>query len=180
MTLGALEYKRHAQRPILGTHSLASPRSTVSIQVPEQELLSEEYAALRFALIDTDEVLGALLPGDPRAMLAEMPLEDTFGGREWGHGTVHVDVINPKGNMVAATPSGAWIKSSEVVANLGFPLGTRLMTFYLGPEHHPKLRLTSAPARQSAILSPRSKNNHGWCSVAWEVTSRTSGSCSSF
>jgi gamma-glutamyltranspeptidase / glutathione hydrolase len=108
-----------------------------SVQVPEQELLSGEYAALRSALIDTDGVLGALLPGDPRAMLAEMPLEDTFGGREWGHGTVHVNVIDRKGNMVAATPSGAWIKSSEVVANLGFPLGTRLMTFYLGPEHHP-------------------------------------------
>jgi gamma-glutamyltranspeptidase/glutathione hydrolase len=55
----------------------------------------------------------------------------------WGHGTVHVDVIDSEGNMVAATPSGAWIKSAEVIPALGFPLGNRLMTFYLEPEHHP-------------------------------------------
>jgi gamma-glutamyltranspeptidase/glutathione hydrolase len=50
-----------------------------------------------------------------------------------------VSAIDAAGNMVAATPSGAWIKSNEVVAGLGFPLGNRLMTFRLAPAHHPNL-----------------------------------------
>jgi gamma-glutamyltranspeptidase/glutathione hydrolase len=52
---------------------------------------------------------------------------------------VHVSAIDKAGNMAAATPSGAWIRSNEVVAELGFPLGTRLMTFHLSPGRHPNV-----------------------------------------
>ena len=69
-------------------------------------------------------------------MLAE---SDRLGGRSWGAGTVHVSAIDKAGNMAAATPSGAWLRSNEVVAELGFPLGSRLMTFHLSPERHPNV-----------------------------------------
>jgi gamma-glutamyltranspeptidase / glutathione hydrolase len=40
--------------------------------------------------------------------------------------TVHVDVVDRWGNMVAAMPSGGWLHSSPVIPELGFGLGTRL------------------------------------------------------
>jgi gamma-glutamyltranspeptidase / glutathione hydrolase len=107
------------------------------IEVPEQELLSKEYALRRATLIDPNRAYPELRPGDPRNGQPLLPEEQRLGGKAWGPGTVHVDVIDAEGNMVAATPSGAWIKSSEVIPSLGFPLGNRLMTFYLDPPHHP-------------------------------------------
>src|SRR5579871_5685673 len=64
---------------------------------------------------------------------------EAFGGNAWGPGTVHVDVIDSDGSAVSATPSGGWLKSSEVVPALGFPLGNRMMTFYLDPLAHPNV-----------------------------------------
>ena len=37
--------------------------------------------------------------------------------------------------MASFTPSGAWIPTSPVIDGVGFPLGTRLQTFYLDPRH---------------------------------------------
>ncbi len=37
--------------------------------------------------------------------------------------------------MASFTPSGAWIPTSPVIDGLGFPLGTRVQTFYLDPRH---------------------------------------------
>jgi gamma-glutamyltranspeptidase/glutathione hydrolase len=37
--------------------------------------------------------------------------------------------------MASFTPSGAWIPSSPLIDGLGFPLGTRVQTFYLDPRH---------------------------------------------
>ncbi len=48
---------------------------------------------------------------------------------------MHVDVIDRDGNMVASTPSGAWLQSSPVVPGLGFPLGTRAQMFWLLDGH---------------------------------------------
>jgi gamma-glutamyltranspeptidase / glutathione hydrolase len=109
------------------------------VDVPAEALLSKEYGALRAALIDPNRADASLRPGDPRRMGALLPAADRLGGKAWGPGTVHVDVIDSEGNMVAATPSGGWIKSAEVVPALGFPLGNRMMTFYLDPPHHPNL-----------------------------------------
>lgn len=47
--------------------------------------------------------------------------------------TVHIDVVDRYGNMVAATPSGGWLQSSPVIPSLGFPLGTRAQMFWLEP-----------------------------------------------
>ena len=105
--------------------------------VPIEGLLSDRYGKLRSQLIDLEKASEEIIPGDPVRQIAALPIAERMGGRSWGHGTVHVDAVDREGNMVAATPSGGWLKSSEVVDALGVPLGNRLMTFYLDPENHP-------------------------------------------
>ncbi|MDE0310224.1 MAG: gamma-glutamyltransferase family protein [Acidiferrobacterales bacterium] len=107
------------------------------VKVPIEGLLSDEYGALRAKLIDSSTAGDQIVPGDPNRQMAALTVEERIGGKSWGHGTVHVDAIDRHGTMVAATPSGGWLKSSELVKSLGVPLGNRLMTFYLAPDHHP-------------------------------------------
>ncbi|NIR28220.1 MAG: hypothetical protein GWN84_02575 [Gammaproteobacteria bacterium] len=106
-------------------------------------------------LIDPDRAHPEIRPGDPARGRALLPPEQRLGGKPWGPGTVHVDVIDRDGNMVSATPSGAWLRSQEVVGALGFPLGNRLMTFCLNPPHHPNL---IAPGKR-----PRTTVSHSLC-----------------
>jgi gamma-glutamyltranspeptidase/glutathione hydrolase len=120
------------------------------VSVPLEGLLSPRYAELRRALIDPRRASTEQRPGDPIAMRA---LRDGGAGeaRPWGPGTVHVTSCDHEGNMIAVTASGAWIPTSPVVESLGFPLGTRVQTFYLD-EKHP-----NAPApykRPRTTLSP--------------------------
>ena len=103
------------------------------VDVPLNELFSERYAALRRALVDPERASMDLRPGDPRAMRAE--LGAPAKARSWGAGTTHVDAADRRGNVIAITPSGAWLRSSPVADALGFPLGTRLQTFYLDERH---------------------------------------------
>jgi gamma-glutamyltranspeptidase/glutathione hydrolase len=49
--------------------------------------------------------------------------------------TVHLEAMDSMGNMLSATPSGAWIRSSPIIPGLGFCMGTRGQMFYLDPEH---------------------------------------------
>jgi gamma-glutamyltranspeptidase/glutathione hydrolase len=62
-------------------------------------------------------------PGGGEPTFASLP--EHFGD------TVHLDVIDRWGNMIAATPSGGWFQSSPVIPDLGFPLGTRAQMFWL-------------------------------------------------
>jgi gamma-glutamyltranspeptidase/glutathione hydrolase len=103
------------------------------VDVPLNELFSERYAALRRALVDPKRASMDLRPGDPRAMRAE--LGAPAKARSWGAGTTHVDAVDRRGNVIAITPSGAWLRSSPVADALGFPLSTRLQTFYLDERH---------------------------------------------
>jgi gamma-glutamyltranspeptidase/glutathione hydrolase len=105
------------------------------VPVPMAELLSEAYTEARRTLIDSDDASLELRPGDP---VNAMPLRSGQGplvGREWQRGTVHVAVVDRQRNLVAATPSGAWISGSPVVEGLGFPLTTRIQVFYLDHQH---------------------------------------------
>jgi len=131
-------------------------------QVPLDALLSEQYASLRRALIDPRRASMDHRPGDPRAM---RPLLNTNGAeaRSWGPGTIHVTAADGTGNMVACTASGGWIPSSPVVDTLGFPLGSRMQTFFLDENHpnalqpgkHPRTTLTPSIATRKgeAFLS---------------------------
>jgi len=65
--------------------------------------------------------------------------------------TCHVDVVDRWGNMVSATPSGAWLQSSPTIPELGFCLGTRGQMFWL----QPGLANSLAPGkRPRTTLSP--------------------------
>jgi gamma-glutamyltranspeptidase/glutathione hydrolase len=114
------------------------------IAVPLEELLSEPYNAIRRSLIDPARSAAGDRPGDPITMraLADDSLTDS---RSWGSGTVHVTTADGTGNMVACTASGGWIPSSPVIAALGFPLGTRMQTFYLDDRHANALRPRKRP-----------------------------------
>jgi gamma-glutamyltranspeptidase / glutathione hydrolase len=103
------------------------------VDVPLEQLFSERYAALRRGLIDPAHASMELRPGDPRAMRAELDVK--IKARSWGAGTTHVDAADRQGNLIAITPSGAWLRSSPVVDALGFPLGTRMQTFFLDERH---------------------------------------------
>ena len=76
---------------------------------------------------------------------------DVPGDRGARGDTCHVDVVDRWGNMVSATPSGAWLQSSPVVPELGFPLGTRGQMFWLQPGLPASLRPRSRPR---TTLSP--------------------------
>ena len=112
--------------------------------VPMEALLSQRYAAIRRDLIDRGRAAADLRPGDPVGM---RPLLDSGGSqpRSWGPGTIHVTAADRQGNMVACTASGGWIPSSPVIDTLGFPLGTRVQTFYLDPNHANALQPRKRP-----------------------------------
>ena len=82
-------------------------------------------------------------PGGGEPTFAELP--DHRGD------TVHLDVIDRWGNMIAATPSGGWFQSSPVIPELGFPLGTRAQMFWLA-EGLPSSLIPGA--RPRTTLSP--------------------------
>ena len=65
--------------------------------------------------------------------------------------TCHIDVVDAAGLQVSATPSGAWLQSSPVVPDLGFPLGTRAQMFRLEPDLPATLRPGTRPR---TTLSP--------------------------
>ena len=123
---------------------LADPNFT---DVPLQDLLSKDYSAARRALIGTQASLDlnpGTLPGfesQRSAMLAALHrLSSTDGAvyeptmahlaRKRGD-TVHLDIIDAEGNMVAATPSGGWLQSAPTIPSLGFCLNSRAQMFWL-------------------------------------------------
>jgi gamma-glutamyltranspeptidase/glutathione hydrolase len=122
------------------------------IDVPVEALLSDAYGSKRSKLVSVDTANPSLRPGDPIGGRELLNPGSIFLPRPWGPGTVHVDVVDAEGNFVAATPSGGWLRSAEVIPGLGFALSCRMMTFYLGPDNHPNV---VAPfKRPRTTLSP--------------------------
>jgi len=102
------------------------------VDVPLGSLLSPEYAAERRKLIDPDKASMELRPGNAPA---EIPVKKEGGSDLHKGDTTHLDAVDRWGNMLSATPSGGWFRSSPVIEGLGFPLGTRMQMFYLDPDH---------------------------------------------
>jgi gamma-glutamyltranspeptidase/glutathione hydrolase len=73
-----------------------------------------------------------------------------------------VDAVDAKGNMASFTPSGGWLMSSEVIPALGFPLSVRMMTFYLGPAHHPNVVAPGKRPRTTLTPSLAFKGGKPW------------------
>ena len=116
------------------------------VDVPMDSLLSESYNAERRRLLGEAASL-ELRPGAVAGVAPRLPYR--VGGAASGRAvagvgepdlaasgnvasdTVHVDVIDRHGNMIAAMPSGGWLQSSPVIPELGFCLGTRAQMFWL-------------------------------------------------
>ena len=116
-------------------------------EVPLERLISKRYAYERKELIDPDGASMELRPGGMPPKRMEKGPE---GGDEEGD-TVHLDAVDSTGNMVSATPSGGWIRTSPVIPGLGFPMGTRGMMLHLDPDHVEKLEPGKKP---STTLTP--------------------------
>jgi gamma-glutamyltranspeptidase/glutathione hydrolase len=131
-------------------------------KVPADALLSAAYTKKRAALIDMKRASLELRPGDAWQGAALLPEEQKLTPKDWGPGTVHVDAVDAKGNMASFTPSGAWISSAEVMPALGFPLSVRMMTFYLGPAHHPNVVAPGKRPRTTLTPSMAFRNGKPW------------------
>jgi gamma-glutamyltranspeptidase/glutathione hydrolase len=131
-------------------------------KVPAEVLLSEQYSASRRKLIDMEKSSRDLRPGDARRNAPLLPEDERFTPKDWGAGTVHVDVVDAKGNMASFTPSGGWIKDAEVIPALGFPLSVRMMTFYLAPAHHPNAVAPGKRPRTTLTPSLAFKGGKPW------------------
>ncbi len=131
------------------------------VNVPVDKLLDKEYAKLRSTLISLKRANLDLRPGDPYIPAPLLAQEKVFQMSSWGYGTVHVAAADSEGNMAAFTPSGAWISGNEVVPFLGFPLGNRLQTFYLNPDHPNALQPGKRP-RTTLTPSLVLRNGFPW------------------
>ncbi|HEY3237170.1 MAG TPA: gamma-glutamyltransferase, partial [Polyangiaceae bacterium] len=109
-------------------------------EVPLARLLSKDYARERARLVDPNRASLELRPDGypPLGISSSKDVDRAFAAaaHATGHGdTTKLEVIDSKGNMVSATPSGGWLMSSPVIPELGFPLGTRGQMFSLNPGH---------------------------------------------
>lgn len=138
-------------------------------EVPLAGLLDPSYHRERRALI-TDLSCADLRPGSPGGQRGWIPRhpETATRGTGWSSqisdglptvleftetrgDTCCVSASDADGNMVVASPSGGWLKSSPVVPGLGFALGTRGQMAWLD-DGHPN---TVAPfKRPRTTLSP--------------------------
>ncbi|WP_017545387.1 gamma-glutamyltransferase family protein [Nocardiopsis prasina] len=139
---------------------------------PLTTLLSTEYNTARRRLIE-DRANPDPAPGILGGRTSEVPVIDPDPVPDWGgdwmgqlqsgmptvvlratlepSDTCALVVADRYGNLVAAVPSGGWLKSSPVVPGLGFPLGTRGQTMWL-VEGHPNS--VAGGKRPRTTLSP--------------------------
>ncbi len=118
-------------------------------KVKANHLLNDSYLNKRMQLIK-EKAIGSIIPGNPLSKKSLLPIENDI--KPWGAGTVHISIIDKDNNAISCTPSGGWIRSNEVINELGFPLGNRLMTFYLSKPGHVNF---IAPVQQPrTTLSP--------------------------
>ncbi|HLP71883.1 MAG TPA: gamma-glutamyltransferase [Bacteroidales bacterium] len=117
----------------------------VFVDVPVNQLLSDEYSEKRYQLIDMSSASMEIRPGDPYNMVAY-----TGPGEYWPgeHGTTTCAVVDKWGNAVAATPSANG--DYGICMDLGIAHNTRLTTFNtqkghpncIQPGKRPRITLT--------------------------------------
>ncbi|MEI8146854.1 MAG: gamma-glutamyltransferase, partial [Alphaproteobacteria bacterium] len=126
------------------------------VDVPMETLLSDAYGAARRALLGetaSRDLRPGIVPGfeaqvermrsrirmvgttpQTTGTYGEPTLQAMLSSGRRGD-TVHIDVIDRWGNMIASTPSGGWLQSSPVIPELGFPLNSRAQMFWLEEGH---------------------------------------------
>lgn len=115
-------------------------------KIPEETLLSKQYAAERRKLIDPKKASMESRPGTFAPPIA-VPASTAISGNS---DTTCVNAVDSHGNVFSATPSGAWLPS-VIVGDTGIPLGTRLQTLLTVPGHPNTL---AAGKRPRVTLSP--------------------------
>lgn len=115
-------------------------------KVPEEMLLSKEYAAERRRLIDPKKASLDHRPGLQNGVLPS----SSGSAPATVQDTTCVNVIDKQGNVFSATPSGAWLPS-VIAGDTGVPLSTRLQSFVMTEGHANQL----APGKRPRVtLSP--------------------------
>ena len=94
-------------------------------KIPEQILLSKEYAAERRKLIDPAH---ASLESRPGNLGTKINLPTTTASADPVNDTTCVNVVDRLGNAFNATPSGAWLPS-VIMGETGLPLSSRIQSF---------------------------------------------------
>jgi gamma-glutamyltranspeptidase / glutathione hydrolase len=118
-------------------------------KIPEQVLLSREYAAGRRKLIDPEH---ASLEHRPGTIAGSAQTASGSNTRAGGvvQDTTSVNVVDRSGNFFSATPSGAWLPS-VIAGGTGIPFSTRLQSFVMEDGHPNQL----APGKRPRVtLSP--------------------------
>jgi gamma-glutamyltranspeptidase/glutathione hydrolase len=116
-------------------------------KIPEELLLSKDYATERRKLIDPGRASLEHRPGK-LGMLAPMP---TGGGSSAGvQDTTCVNVVDRWGNAFNATPSGAWLPS-VIAGDTGIPFSSRATSFVTTAGHP---NLIQGGKRPRVTLSP--------------------------
>jgi gamma-glutamyltranspeptidase / glutathione hydrolase len=115
-------------------------------KIPEDILLSKEYAAERRKLIDPQHASMQSRPGELHASVAMVG----GNGKSSDKDTTCVNVVDKDGNAFSATPSGAWIPS-VIAGDTGIPLSVRQESFVVTPGHANQI----APGKRPRVtLSP--------------------------
>jgi len=124
-------------------HYYADP---VFEDVPLDWLLSREYAKQRAEQITPEASMLQRPGGVEPFMLEESGAKPFFEGD-----TVHIEAVDQYGNMISATPSGGWLRTSPLIPGLGFPTSTRAQFLHLDPDHVEALKPGKKP---STTLTP--------------------------
>ena len=117
-------------------------------KIPEETLLSKEYAAERRKLIDPEHASIEHRPGGFGHRITIPPTESRAPGAV--NDTTCVNVVDRKGNAFSATPSGAWLPS-VIAGDTGIPLTSRLQSFVMTVGHPNQLQPGKRPR---VTLSP--------------------------
>lgn len=116
-------------------------------KIPEEILLSKDYAAERRKLIDPEH---ASLESRPGNLGTGINLPTTTASVDPVNDTTCVNVVDRQGNAFNSTPSGAWLPS-VIMGDTGLPLSSRLQSFVTTTGHPNELQPGKRPR---VTLSP--------------------------
>ena len=116
-------------------------------KIPEDTLLSKDYAAERRKLIDPAH---ASIEHRPGGFGHRITIPSTQSAPGAVNDTTCVNVVDRKGNAFSATPSGGWLPS-VIAGDTGIPLTSRLQSFVMTPGHPNQLMPGKRPR---VTLSP--------------------------
>jgi gamma-glutamyltranspeptidase/glutathione hydrolase len=100
-------------------------------KIPEETLLSKDYATERRKMIDPEH---ASIEHRPGGFGRRIAIPSTQGAAGAVNDTTCVNVVDRQGNAFSATPSGAWLPS-VIAGDTGIPFTSRLQSFVMTPGH---------------------------------------------